>query len=373
MDTGSTRVAPSPPLAPSESSPPGWEVSPRWRLALAVAVVAVLTLGVMQVEVPYLAISPGSAVEVGPLVDVAAERRVPTRGQIHLITVRLGQVNVAGALRGWLDPTVEVVARDQIVPPDVNTEELRDFNLAQMDSSKAQAVAVAFEELGYDAVAGTGAEVVQVVPGSPADGVLVAGDTILGVGGSPVTAHHDVLGALRRRRPGAEVELLVESAGRAGAGGGTGEQRPVTLTLAGSPDDPATAFLGTTLRTRAPRLDLPFQVDIASDRIGGPSAGLAFTLEILDVLTPGELTGGRRVAATGTIELDGSVGPVGGLAQKTAVAVDEGIDLLLVPTAEAEAVRGLADDRLTVEPVDSLSEALRVLVDQGGDPLSPLP
>lgn len=325
----------------------------------------VLGLGAARVEIPYLAISPGTAVEVSPLIDVAGERAVAPEGQIYLVTVRLGPVTVVEALQGWLDPTVEVVARGRIVPPGLMAEELRDVNLAQIAMSKQQAVGIAFEELGFDAISGTGAEVVQVVAGSPADGALLAGDTIVGIAGTPVTAHGDVLEVLRQRRPGANAELMVEAAG-------DGEQRRVTLALADSPDQPGTAFLGTTLRTRAARFDVPFEVDIASDRIGGSSAGLAFTLAILDVLTEGELTGGGRVAATGTIELGGSVGAVGGVAQKTSVAIEEGIGLFLVPSAEAEEARRLAGDRLTVEAVDSLSEALRVLVDHGGDPLSPL-
>lgn len=363
VSTGSTRVPADPRSSGSGGAPPGWISSRPVRLLLAVGVIAVLALGLLQVEVPYFAISPGTAVPVGPLVSAPDDREVPTGGQIYLVTVRLGRVTGAGALRGWLDPAVEVVAQDQIVPPGVMTEELRAFNLAQMDTSKQQAVAVAFEKLGYDAVTGSGAEVVQVVAGSPADGALTAGEVVVGLDGMSVTAHHDVVEALRRRRPGGGLDLLVESSG--------GARRPVTLTLVAGPGDPGSALLGATLRTRSPRFDFPFEVDIASDRIGGPSAGLAFTLEILDALTDGELTGARRVAATGTIELDGSVGVVGGLAQKTAAATAAGMELFLVPAAEAEEARRLAGDRLTVEAVGSLDDALRVLVERGGDPLSP--
>lgn len=365
VNTASTRVsAPASPTGPGASPPPrsSWW---RWRLVLALAVTLALGVGVTRLEIPYLAISPGSAVEVSPLIDVAPEHQVPPRGEFYLMTVRLDPVTVAGALRGWLEPTVEVVARRRFVPRGVTTEELRQVNVAQMDSSKQQALGVAFEELGFDAISGTGAEVVQIVAGSPAAGILTAGDVIVEVAGSPVTTHGEVIEALRRRQPGASIELLVEPEGGDG-------RRAVTLILAGNPDVRGMAFLGTTLRTRAARFDLPFDVDIASDGIGGPSGGLAFTLEILDVLTQGELTGGTGVAATGTIELDGSVGAVGGMAQKIAVAVEEGIGLFLVPAAEADEARRLAGDRLTVEAVDSLSQALRVLVDHGGDPLSPL-
>lgn len=333
---------------------------------MAAVVALVVGLGASLVEIPYLAISPGSAVEVGPLVEVTGGPNFAPEGEIYLVTVRLAQVTLVGALRGWLDPSVEVVARGRIVPPDLMVEELRDINLAQMEGSKRQALGVAFEELGYDAISGTGAQVVQVEAGSPAGGALVAGDTIVGLDQATVTTHHDVIETLSQRRPGARVDLLVDPPG-------AGEQRTVALTLAASVDDPGTPFLGATLGTRQPRFELPFDVDIASEHIGGPSAGLAFTLEVLDVLTEGELTGGQRVAATGTVELDGSVGVVGGVVQKTAAAVEEGVQLFLVPLEEAAEARRRAGDDVVVEGVDSLAGALRALADHGGEPLLPPP
>jgi PDZ domain-containing protein len=152
--------------------------------------------------------------------------------------------------------------------------------------------------------------------------------------------------------------------------GPTGPQT-TTLTLDAAPGQPGSAFLGATLATLDPRFDFPFPIDIDVEEIGGPSAGLAFVLEVLDVLTEGDLTGGQRVAATGTIGLDGSVGRVGGVVQKTAAAKREGVGLLLVPGAELQQARRLAGEDLTVEAVDNVSEALKVLADQGGDPLSP--
>lgn len=302
---------------------------------------------------------------MAPLVEVAGERAFVPEGQVYLLTVRLSPLTGFGAMQGWIDPDVEVLGRNRVAPSDLQPFELRQLNLDQIETSKLQALGVAFEELGHDAVTGRGAAVAQLVPGSPAERVLVVGDTITGFAGRPVTTHHDIVEVLGPLRPGSSVELVVQSS--------AGEQRPVTLTLVGSPGDQGRAFLGATLLTRVPRFDFPFEVDIVSDRIGGSSAGLAFTLEVLDVLTEGELTGGGRVAATGTIELDGSVGAVGGMAQKVSVAVDEGIGLFLVPAAELDEARRLAGDRLVVEAVDSLSEALRVLVDHGGDPLPPLP
>ncbi|MGI8759042.1 MAG: YlbL family protein [Acidimicrobiales bacterium] len=323
---------------------------------------ALFALGAALVHIPYYAVSPGSALEVSGLVEVPGGRSFPAEGGIYLTTVRLRQVTLLGAVRGWLDPTVEVIEQDLIVPPEVPSGELREFNLQQMDTSKRQAVGVAFEELGYDAIYGSGAEVVDVVTGSPADGVLAPGDVIVALGGGTVGTYHDVLGLLGERRPGERTDVVLD-------GVGTGEQRTAVIALGSHPEGPGRAFLGATLRTRDFRFDFPFDVEISSDRIGGPSAGLAFTLQVLDVLTEGELTGGRRVAATGTMELDGSVGQVGGIVQKTAAVRRAGIELLLVPRAELADATRLAGDDLQVEGVDTLGDALRALTDHGGDAL----
>lgn len=330
---------------------------------MALGLVGLLVLAALLLKIPYYAVAPGSAVEVTGLVEVAGGPTFPPEGKVYLTTVRLGQVTLLQAVQGWLDPTVDVVAQHRVIPPEVPPSRLRDFNLQQMDDSKQRAVGVAFEQLGYDAIAGAGAEVVQVVDGSPVDGALAPGDVVVGLGGAPVATHHDVLALLAQRQPGEATTIDVVRVA-------TGEEQTLAIGALGeNPDGPERAFLGATLRTLDFRFDFPFQVDIASERIGGPSAGLAFTLEILDLLTAGELTGGLRVAATGTIELDGSVGPVGGVTQKTAAVNQAGIDLFLVPRAElADAIR-LAVDGVAVQPVDTLSDALRALSDAGGDPL----
>lgn len=120
------------------------------------------------------------------------------------------------------------------------------------------------------------------------------------------------------------------------------------------------------------RISLPFEVDINTGSIGGPSAGLAFTLSLIDRLTPGELTGGRDVAVTGTINLDGSVGPIGGLAQKASAVDQRGIDVFLVPSAQSEAdiaAARAAAPGLNIVTVATVFEAIDALAAAGGDPV----
>ena len=134
-----------------------------------------------------------------------------------------------------------------------------------------------------------------------------------------------------------------------------------------APDDPERAIIGIEPEDRIVGFDLPIDVTIDSGTVGGPSAGLAFTLAVLDVLTPGELTGGRRVAVTGTMAIDGTVGPVGGGAQKAIAVREADYEAFLVPSDEVDEVREAVGDDLEVIAVDTLAEALAALDSLGGN------
>lgn len=334
----------------------------RW-LTAAVLVVAAFFYWATTSELPYYAISPGSAIDTARLVAVEEPHSFPPEGKILLTTVSLGKVTLLDALEGWLDPATDVVQARVIAPPDVDEDELRQMNLDSMEQSKQAAIGVAFEALGVDAIRGGGAEITDVEAGTPAEAAsLRAGDTIVAIDGTPVQVDFEAVRSLSQRSPGATVRLDVL--------GEDGAIRTLEVTLAKRPDDAARAYLGVRLATKDLAYDFPFAVDVQSDRIGGPSAGLAFTLEVIDRLTEGELTGGIEVATTGTIELDGSVGAVGGVAQKTMAVNRSAATLFLVPSREAEAARRFADDDVMVAPVDSLDDALAALAAVGGNGLA---
>jgi PDZ domain-containing protein len=141
----------------------------------------------------------------------------------------------------------------------------------------------------------------------------------------------------------------------------------VTLQTIAAPDEPQRAVIGIAPEDRIVGFDFPVDVTIDSGTVGGPSAGLAFTLAVLDVLTPGELTGGHRVAVTGTMSLDGTVGPVGGAAQKAITVRDAGYEVFLVPTDELDDVKAAIGDDLEVIAVDTLAQALDALASLGGN------
>ena len=343
-------------MSPSRSSS-------RWLVAAAV-VVAGFFLWATTYDVPYYAISPGSAIDTGGLVEVDPDHSFEPEGEILLTTVSLGKVTLLEAIEGWLDPGVDVVKEEIIAGPDVDEDQFRQQNLDAMEQSKQTAIGVAFEALGVDAIQSKGVEIVEVVPDTPAaDAGLAVGDLIVGVDGTATALDAEAVRVLGEHEPGDRVALDI-----VGAGGGAA--RTVEVTLAEHPDIAGRAFLGVSLTTKDVTFDFPFDVEVQSERIGGPSAGLAFTLQVLDHLTEGELTGGARVATTGTIELDGSIGEVGGVAQKTIAVNRAGATLFLVPSGELELARRFAGDDLVVVAVDTLDEALAALAEVGGNGLA---
>lgn len=327
--------------------------------------------------VPYYALAPGSARDVPPLMSVDAVEAHET-GEILYLTIQLEHVSLFGALRGWLDADIQVVPEEAILG-DGTEEENTEVNRNEMAGSKDIAQLVAFTRLGYDVeTTATGAHITSVTEGTPADGVLDVGDTIVAVDGQPVSFPTDLQRLVTDRTPGTTIALTIDGIGADGAV----VPREAEVDLArcgdvptcaqGRPDQPDSAFLGVASEPRDFDARLPFEVAIDTRGVGGPSAGLAFTLSILDLLTDGDLTGGRRIAVTGTIEPDGSVGNVGGVVQKAAAAAAAGAEVLLVPRDEFDLAADNAHG-LSVIPVSNLDEALAALLELGGDPLPDAP
>jgi PDZ domain-containing protein len=205
---------------------------------------------------------------------------------------------------------------------------------------------------------GTGAVVTGVQKGAPAQGELRVGDVITAVDGQPVTLA-DQLGPVVRSRPaGGPVTFTVERDGK------TSEVTVDTRATAQGPCQ-GRAQIGVQSSTRSEKFDFPVDVHIDTGRVSGPSAGLAFTLTIVDQLTPGDLTGGKKVAVTGTIRSDGSVGPIGGAQQKAVTARQAGAKLFLVPTAEVKEARSRAGS-MKVVGIRTLDDALGELHRFGG-------
>lgn len=313
------------------------------------------------VPIPYVALRPGSARPVSEQVLVEGVPSYPPKESIAYTTVRVGETTLLDAVIGWLDDDVDVLPKER-VQGGRSAAENRRYNAQLMDTSKLVAITVALEHLGYKVpIRTTGTVVRQIVPGSPAERTLKLDDVIVRVDGQPVDQPGAIGTLLQPGGPGASHVLTVERPA------GTSKTTDVRITTIAAPDDRTRAVIGIAPEDRIVGFDFPIKVTIDSGNVGGPSAGLAFTLAVLDVLTPGEITGGHRVAVTGTMSLDGTVGPVGGAAQKAITVRDAGYQVFLVPSDELAEVKATVGDDLRVIAVDTLDEALNALASLGGN------
>jgi PDZ domain-containing protein len=298
------------------------------------------------VQLPYDTLAPGSARAVNDAIEVVGHPSYPPLGKVFYTTVAVRErVNPYEALAGWIDPAVEVVPETRVrgrVPP----EEFRRLNVEAMADSKTTAQVLALRELGY-ANLGAGAEVVDVQPDLPASSILKPADVIVAIDGQTITTSSDAVAAIRARAPGDTLRIRVKR--------GDAPPLDVEAVLGGSEGRP---ILGVRLSTK---IQLPFEINIDSGRVVGPSAGLAYGLELLNLLTPGELTGGRSVAVTGELLTDGTVGPVGGVAQKAVTVRRAGIKVFIVPKQNEAEARANAGSGLEIRGVGSFDEALKAL------------
>jgi len=359
-------MLPLAPTAPSPAARPEPTSTRRGRRRWIAAVVAMgllvsTIIGAAIVPVPYVAVRPGSVRPVTEQVLVEGAPSYPPEQSIAYTTVSVGGTTLLEAFAAWLDDDVDVLPEERI-RGGRSADENRRYNAELMDTSKLAAIAVALDFLGMEVDIRTSGTVVRAIAeGSPAAAVLELDDVIVAVDGEPVDELDELGGLLQPGGVGASHTLTVER-----PAGGT-SRRDLEVTTVAAEDDPSRAIIGIAPQDRIVDFDFPIDITIDSGTVGGPSAGLAFTLAVLDVLTPGELTGGHRVAATGTMELDGTVGPVGGGAQKAITVRQGGYEVFLVPTAEVDEVREAVGDDLEVVAVDSLAEALQALDSLGGN------
>lgn len=308
-----------------------------------------------------VALKPGSARPTDDRVSVVDLEVFEPEGEILFTTVSIDdQVTIADWVRSGLDDAIELRSRADVFGSRSASEQ-RERNLQLMQASKDTAVIAALEHLGVMAVVESGIGFNEVLDDGPAAGLLEVGEIIIALDDVAITGFDSLLAALDARAPGTEITLQLEN-------NETGALREQVMTLGVHPDAERTGgFIGIAdVTVRAVDADLPFDVAIDSGSIGGPSAGLAFTLTLIDMLTPGELTGGNRVAVTGTISAAGDVGNVGGVAQKAAVAEAEGVAMFIVPKELVDAAESTTDD-LRVVGVESLDDALAALAELGGD------
>jgi PDZ domain-containing protein len=324
-------------------------------LIAGVCVLAGLVVAAV-VSVPYVALTPGPTLNTlgkpdgKQLIQITGRQTYPATGNLNLVTISyLGgpgtDFNVFSALRAWLTPTDAVVPASEIFGTGQTQQQVIQQDTQQMLGSQQDATAAA---LCYLHISYTTADPVStVVKGTPAYGVLRAGDEIMAVDGTPVGCQHDVVTMIRDRTPGAPVELTV-------ARNGTVKTVRLNTENVGNK-----AVLGVQLG--APTYKFPFSVKINLADVGGPSAGLMFALGIIDKLTPGNLTGGRFIAGTGEIQPNGAIEPIGGIQQKMAGARAAGATVFLSPADNCANTAGAVPAGLRVVRVSSLAGAVSEL------------
>ena len=281
--------------------------------------------------------------------------RTGVAGDVYYVDLFVRRIRLLEQLLPFTRPDGSTRVSDEILAPAGESDEERDRqNAADMQRSEQTAAVVALRELGYEVTATPrGVLVTAVSPGIPAAEVLKVEDVIVAVDGTPVRTPARLRAEIARREPGDELELTVRRGGK---------PVDVTVRTIASPDDPTRAIVGILVEQDA-KVELPLDVDIDLGRVGGPSAGLPFALEIARQLGR-DVTKGCRIAATGALALDGTVIPIGGVKQKTIGAERADVDYFLVPAGEnATDARKEADD-VRIVPVDSFQQALRSLATQ---------
>jgi PDZ domain-containing protein len=325
----------------------------RWFSPARLAVGGLLLLGVAAL-VLWLAPAGGYDIRLvdpahpaDPLVTVPGEKRSHEPGPIYFVDVRERQARLLERLL----PFTRADGSSIVPAPPVSSAVEQQIGKQDMDESQKVAAVVALNQLGHNVQARSdGVTVILVQKGAPAANVLRTGDVIVSADGRKVTSVFGLRAILAKHRPGDRVRIGFQRGGRS---------EVATIRTTSDPEDPKRTIVGVSARD-ALRVKLPLRIKIDAGGVGGPSAGLAFALDILQELGR-NVAHGHKVAATGELALDGTVGPIGGVKQKTLGVREAGVDVFLVPAGEnAQEARRYADG-LRIVPVKNFPQALREL------------
>ena len=366
-----TVVHPSP--EPSQQPPARKPESPdprntrRAAIAWGAVPVAVL-MGLLTVDhipgtdisltVPFAAQGPGPMFDTlgevagEPVVRIDGAETDPTSGTLNMTTVSVRtNMTLLQTLNRWITTDDTIVPVEQVMPRDLSPEEVKEYNTRAFVASEASATVAAMNYLGRP----TRVVIHEVVDGAAAHGKLEAEDTITAINGQAVTKPGEVQELVRALKPGDDVAVTVMRGDGAGA-----EEHTVDVTLGENPHEKDVAMLGI-LMTSEPGDGV--EVTYNLNDVGGPSAGMIFALAVIDKLSPGELTHGRTVAGTGTINEEGQVGPIGGITHKLAGARDGGVELFLAPAGNCAEASRVDSGEMVVAKVDTLDDAVKALDD----------
>lgn len=349
----------APPGTPADTAPATPRAARQFRLSprmsvLVVSGVSALVLAVViaALPVPYVIFSPGPVRDTlgtqkdgEDLIHIEGAPTYETSGTLDLTTISvtggpLGPLSITDVVEAWLDPTRSVRPVDTVYPPERSREEAEQESADEMQSAQQSAAVAALTAAGFTVPA----ELVigEVDTTVPAAEVLRAGDVVVEFDGTAVAGSGELIDLVSARSPGDVVPMVIER---------DGDLVDADVALA---EGGGRTIIGVVLQ---PRYELPFEVTYDVGGIGGPSAGLMFSLGIYDKITDGELTGGEEIAGTGTISDDGSVGPIDGIQQKMVGASRAGADWFLVPADNCQDAAGAVPDGLRDVVVTDFADA----------------
>jgi PDZ domain-containing protein len=332
-----------------------WRDWPRWQVALVLSFVLVagaITYG-WETQSGFYAFLPDPAHPAAQVVHVPGEQQPADGSGFYFVDVNVLQANLIQKL--WAEHLVDgaaLVPDDHILAPGQSNQQRVQQDMRAMTSSQQTAQVVAEQALGKPVqIERLGAQLVAIQNSLPADQAgIKAGDIVTAANGAPVHSAADLIADMKGVKPGQRVRLTLAQAGTE------------TLPTVTSPDLPGRAVIGVSIADAVRVGRIPIHVNFSTGDIGGPSAGLAFALEIYDALSGRHLLRGHRIAVTGELDLGGGVHEIGGVQQKAVGAIDAGADVFIVPAGDNERdARKAAGDRIKVIGVTSFSQALAAI------------
>ncbi len=328
-------------------------------MVVATISLIVLTCVAYLVPVPYVTMRPGPAFDTlgafneQPMFTFGeGVKTYPTSGSLDFTTVSVtradANLSLVDAAVAYFNRDVAVVPKSLVYPDNQSAKQSTQESAAQLDGSKDSSRVAALRAAGYTVEERP--QIAGVSPNGAAASMLESGDVVTDIDGAAVTTAEAAVAAIGAKKPGQPVELTVER---------KGTSKTFSIVTRPDADDPAVPRIGVSLGTT---YTFPIEINNNVGReIGGPSAGTMFALAIYDKLTPGELTGGKKIAGTGEIDADGVVGPIGGIRQKMRGAANADASIFLVPAANcAEAIEG-DDDGLNLVKITKLDDAISSL------------
>ncbi|MDA3021052.1 MAG: PDZ domain-containing protein [Actinomycetota bacterium] len=327
-------------------------------LAISAATLLILVSVALLLPVPFVKLAPGPTYNVvgevdgTEVIEISGTQTYPTTGDLDMTTVLesggpRGGLTFVDAMASWFNSAEAVVPRELIYPDDVTGEDVQTRQAMLFNTSESDAIAAALNYL--ELPLRTEVVVTAVYSDTPAAENLEPKDQIISIDGVEVTEPKNVKDTVQSNPVGTTFDFSIDR---------VGEAKSISVKSADNPDKPGTSYIGIGVGMY---YAAEFNINFTLQDVGGPSAGLMFSLGIIDKLTPGDLAKSRHIAGTGTMTPDGSVGAIGGIRQKLAGAKDAGAELFLIPTVHCKEAEGFSPEGLTVTPITTLTDAVKAV------------